>query len=228
MVPSDKAPRRVAYGLGVGLTLTAVGFLLLPGSQRFYAPGPPTPGHETTACADCHRPAPGTPRQQIQANVQHLLGRRAQGAAFLHGPVKNEHCQSCHRNDMDRHPTYRFNEPRFEAVRGAIAPQECVSCHREHAGRRVTVAAGFCDHCHQNVTLPADPARPTHQELIGAGQWGACLRCHDYHGHHTRPTPRTLPDEVTEQKVRDYFAGDPSPYGEPARLPVGQKGAVAP
>ena len=51
-----------------------VGFLLLPGVEHFTAPGKMNTGHERLACDSCHRPAPGTVRQQLQANARYLLG----------------------------------------------------------------------------------------------------------------------------------------------------------
>ncbi len=228
MPSTDITVRRFAYGLGATLALVMVGFLLLPGSQLHLAPGPANRGHETLSCIDCHIPAPGNVRQQVQANVQHLLGRRSEGAAFIHCPISNDQCQACHRNETDRHAPYRFNEPRFEQVRRDLAPHECVSCHREHTGRRVTVAPGFCVHCHQDLAVAKDPASPTHEELLRMGQWDACLRCHDYHSNHNRITPRHLPSAIADPTLLDYLGGGPSPYGERVRSAAPPEGKARP
>jgi hypothetical protein len=223
MTTSVELPRRAAYGLGAGLTLALVGALSVPASERFYSPGTMNTGHEALDCAACHERAAGTARQQIQANLRHLVGRREFPADFIHKPVKNANCESCHPSAGDTHPAYRFNEPRFADVRKAIGPQLCVSCHREHNGRRVTVDATFCASCHPTVTLRKGSIEPSHDELIANGQWDSCMRCHDYHGRHEQATPRRLPPEVTAETIRAYFAGGPSPYGPvragPAKAP---------
>lgn len=220
MAVPDTLPRRAAYLLGTAITLAAVGFLFLPAGERFAAPGPPNTGHEALACASCHTPAPGTARQQIQANVRYLFGRRASEADFLHQPVTNAQCETCHPARGDTHPAFRFNEPRFADVRKVLGVQECAGCHREHSGRRVTTEPGFCALCHQTVTLRKGSIEPSHEDLIRANQWDSCLRCHDYHGRHEWPTPRVLPPEVTGQRVQEYFAGGPSPYGPARAAPV--------
>ena len=224
MAADSKNSRRLAYGAGLALTLTGLGLLLLPGKERLAAPGPMMAGHAKVGCAECHTPAPGSARQQIQASVAHALSRREHGADFLHQPVNNDHCLACHRNPADAHPAYRFNEPRFAAARQAIAPQQCVSCHAEHRAQRVTVEPLFCRHCHQDMDAKNDPIRPTHRELAQAGRWSDCLRCHDYHKNHTSPTPRELPARTTPDAVLRYFDGGPSPYGDvrhPAQLQKG-------
>jgi len=77
-----------------------------------------TPGHEAVDCSACHLPAAGTLRQQVQANLYHLVGQRKHGAMLGHLPVQAGVCHDCNTRPDDRHPIYRFQEPRFfEAVK---------------------------------------------------------------------------------------------------------------
>lgn len=213
-------PRRRIYAVAVAAPVLVLGILLMPGRERLRAAGPANTGHEQLTCAQCHTPAKGTARQQIQANTRFLLGLRAQGATFVHNPVGNVDCVSCHQNEDDRHPVYRFNEPRFAEARAEIAPQNCVSCHAEHTGRRVTAEATFCSNCHADMKIEKDPIEPGHAALATSGQWGSCLSCHDFHGNHVRTTPRRLEDGASESEVARYLAGGPPIYGHEVRFPA--------
>src|SRR5689334_24485 len=79
-------------------------------------PGLMTPGHQSLACASCHVEAPGTMRQQIQANLRHLLGRRATAAAFGFRAPADAACLGCHVRPEDPHTVQRFAEPRFTEI----------------------------------------------------------------------------------------------------------------
>lgn len=213
-------PRGRIYSVALLAPILGLGFLLMPERERLHAAGPANTGHEQLTCAQCHTTAEGTPRQQIQANVQFLLGRRGEGASFIHNPVGNVDCMACHQNEDDRHPVYRFNEPRFAEVRAELAPQYCVSCHVEHTGRRVTAEPTVCASCHVEMEMKEDPIEPTHAALAAGKQWGTCLSCHDFHGNHVRTTPLRLSDAPSEGEVARYLAGGPPIYGQELRFPA--------
>lgn len=213
-------PRRRIYTVAAVVPVLALGILMLPGRERLRAAGPANTGHEDLQCVQCHTPADGTARQQIQANVRHLIALREAGADFLHEPVGNADCVACHRNEDDRHPVYRFNEPRFAEARAAVAPQFCVSCHTEHEGDRVTTEATVCLHCHADMEIREDPIQPTHAQLAMREEWVTCLQCHDFHGNHVRTTPVTLDSAVPVADVQRYLLGGPPIYGRELRFPA--------
>ncbi len=220
---SQDLPRRLVYAAGLTITLAAVGVLLSSSGETFLSPGPANPGHESLSCGDCHLPAKGTTRQQVQANVQHWIGAREGGADFQTKAINNRACQACHANQGDVHPPYRFEELRFADLREILGPDNCVSCHREHSGRRITVQREFCAHCHQDVSLKDDPVKPSHTELAATGHWDSCLRCHDYHGNHQRKTPTELGSAATNEQVKSYLKDGSSPYGDDIRFPAKQE-----
>ncbi|MEX2584640.1 MAG: cytochrome c3 family protein [Gemmatimonadota bacterium] len=213
-------PRRRLYAVAALAPVLALGILLLPGRERLRAAGPANTGHAELACAQCHTPADGTVRQQVQANVRQLVGLRESGADFLHKPVGNADCVACHRNEDDRHPVYRFNEPRFQEAREAIAPQYCVSCHVEHSGKRVTAEPTLCVSCHADMEIREDPIEPTHAQLALLEEWASCLGCHDFHGNHVRTTPVSFDRVLSLIEVRSYLDGGPPIYGRELRYPA--------
>lgn len=208
------------YALAALLPLLAVGTLFLPRGERLRAAGPANPGHEQLTCGQCHRPAEGTVRQQLQANVRFLAGLRGSATEFVHRPVGNPDCVACHENEEDRHAPYRFNEPRFAEARAEIAPQYCVSCHTEHSGRRVTMTPTFCSQCHAETAIREDPIEPSHATLIAQAKWATCLSCHDFHGNHLRETPQSFDEAVSEADVARYLGAGPPIYGERVRFPA--------
>jgi hypothetical protein len=173
-------------------------------------------GHTQLACVSCHRAAPGTLRQQLQANARFWLGLRSTPADFGKRPVENSDCVTCHERPFDRHPVTRFNEPRFASARKHIAPQNCQSCHREHSGVRVTASLGFCENCHAKLKLESDPLDVSHDTLIGQRRWESCLGCHDFHGNHVFTPPREVERVTAAVDLEYYFQGGSSPY--PQRL----------
>ena len=141
---------------GIALTVTLLWCLSLPRNERWLSPGGSNDCHPTLACVECHRPAAGTTRQQVQANVKHWLGQRQSGADLHTASIANEDCLACHESANEVHPTHRFLEPRFAAARAAIEPQNCRGCHSEHSGKLVEVNGNFCLHCHDNLQIIDD------------------------------------------------------------------------
>jgi hypothetical protein len=186
----------------------------LPGGEKFQAKGPMNTGHETLACSSCHRVSQGSFRQQIQANLRYALELRKTPVEFGRKPVGNEQCLDCHNRPNDRHPVYRFLEPRFAKTREALHPHRCVSCHAEHNNKRVTLAdGGYCVNCHKDTKLKKDPLDVSHATLIEQKRWNSCLGCHDFHGNHIMKTERSVEKAIPSDKIRTYFDGGPSPYG---------------
>lgn len=210
----DKS-RRMAYLLGTLLGILMIVYVTLPEGQGFLAIGPMNTGHESLTCIDCHKEAPGTLRQQIQARVRYWLGFREDSVTVGRQHVTNEICLGCHERPKDRHPIYRFLEPRFETIRKKIQPHQCTSCHQEHQGERVTqTRIGFCVACHEKTRLKKDPLTTPHHDLITLKLWNSCLGCHDFHGNHKMKTAQTLDKIIPKEIIEDYFQGGASPYGE--------------
>jgi Cytochrome c3 len=223
--PSPAAPRErpvklIAYGVGLLVVLAVAATLIAPPAARFHAKGPANSGHATLACTDCHREAPGSMRQQLQAKVQYRLGLRATDASFGTERVGNAQCTACHARDQDAHPVHRFLEPRFAEARAELGAHTCTSCHREHKGVRVTMAPTACASCHQDLDLKRDPLDVPHRELVARKDWTSCLGCHDFHGNHRRATPTRLDDAAAVAAVVDYLNGGPSPYGRDFKYPA--------
>lgn len=178
-------------------------------------PGPNNTGHEDIECLHCHIAATGTLRQQLQANALYALGKRVLTADFGFQAVTNEQCVSCHKRPDDRHPVYRFFEPRFKEARNSLQPQHCISCHREHSGVRVTQQnIGYCKACHEKLVLKEDPLSISHQQLIQEEKWSSCLGCHDFHGNHKMETRTNVADVINPAIIRQYFQGGESPYSD--------------
>ncbi len=209
---SGRSRHRIAYAVGALASATCIWMLLSSDYERWRSPGPANAGHESLACSECHREAKGSVRQQLQTNVRWMLGLAKEQADFGLIAVSSEDCAACHQRPSDRHPIYRFVEPRFAKVRDAIAPQRCTSCHREHTGRRVTIQNGFCKHCHAGLSIPNDPAEPTHEGIVQAEAWTTCLRCHDFHGNHDGEAPKHLIEAVSVAEIDRYLSGGASPY----------------
>lgn len=204
----------LGFKIGAALSLAFLALLLSPAFERLDASGPANAGHQGLRCASCHDRAPGTTRQQLQANLRHALGLRRTAVDFGHRAVGNQVCLDCHGRPADNHPVYRFNEPRFAAARRAIEPQLCVSCHREHRGVRVTAGITFCRHCHRDLEVRDDPLDVSHRQLTADGDWPSCLGCHDFHGNHRMELRKVRAEALSEERIEAYFAGAPSPYSD--------------
>ena len=209
----DRRFQNAGYLLGVLVGLICLFILFLPGQEHLHASGPMNTGHEELSCAACHKEARGSIRQQLQANVKYLLGLRETATDFARRAVTNNECWSCHERPNDRHPVFRFFEPRFAEARDNLQPQHCNSCHLEHQGKRVTLAGiGYCVHCHEDTRLKNDPITIPHETLIAQKNWDTCLGCHDFHGNHVMETETDVSKVFPVARIRSYFAGDASPY----------------
>lgn len=208
--------RHAKFGYYLG-SIAAIFVLLvyaIPGREAWHNAGPATPGHEPLDCAACHVEAPGTARQQLQANARAALGERSSYVAFGFEKVTNDTCKSCHDRPNDNHPVFRFTESRFVEARRAVAPHLCVSCHLEHEGQRVTIGLDFCSHCHADLELPDDPVDVPHTQLVAQENWNSCLGCHDFHGNHEREAQTMVAEAFDTSVIEAYFEKGPSPYGE--------------
>ncbi len=215
----SKPRKRQWAGFFIGgyitVVMSIVGFSGL--FESFVQKGPMNTGHETLECKECHLTAPGTFRQQVQASLKYALNVRETKPYLGHLPVKNQVCLDCHDRPEDRHPVFRFIEPRFAKAREKIQPHSCLSCHMEHMGRRVTIEPDYCMHCHAKLSLKKDPLDIAHHTLIEEKKWNTCLRCHDFHGNHIFDTATHTSKMIAEFKVMDYFQGAPSPYSSEKR-----------
>ena len=202
---SRKKRRRVGYRVGLGLGAAYLLLFISFPEGQVLAKGPTNPGHSQLSCTDCHDPAPGTLRQQLQALVAYALGRRHEPPSIGRLPVSNEVCLDCHDRPTERHPSFRFRQPRFAKARVELGAHECISCHREHTGDHLSVSNQFCASCHSDMRLQHPIIEPTHEELAMNGEWDTCLRCHDFHGNHVRETPRSMDRALDLQSVKEHF-----------------------
>ena len=204
---------------GAPVALAALVTLFVPGLAWMHAPGRANIGHEALACVDCHQPAEGTLRQQLQAKVRYLIGIRHSDVAIGHEPVGVTDCVSCHERKSDAHPIDRFSEPRFEKILPELQVNQCFGCHREHTGRRVTMGATECRLCHEELSLKNDPLDVPHVSLVKDSNWSSCMGCHDFHGNHVRQTQRRLANAILIKSIDDYLVGiGKSPYGNERRF----------
>lgn len=209
-----KPGAKLGYLVGFVAFVAALVFLFLPSQEASHSIGPANTGHEDLSCQECHLPADGTIRQQVQANVRYQLGLRDSPVDFQHQNVDNDNCLACHERETDAHPVFRFNEPRFAEARANIEPQVCTSCHLEHEGVRVTIGTTFCVECHQDLELPNDPLDVPHDQLIADQNWESCLGCHDYHGNHIMEVETAVDNALPISEIEAYFEGALSPYSD--------------
>ena len=184
-------------------------------TQTSLAHGPLIAAHDGVACVQCHSTAQGTVRQQVQAQVRYVLGLRKTPVDFGYVAVQSEQCLACHARPNERHPVYRFREPRFaEAVR-QVSAQSCLGCHSEHIPQIMTEAPTVCQTCHGDLVVKNDPVDTPHMTLVAQKNWESCLGCHDFHGNHAFKAPTKLADAVPAEAVRAYLLGGDDPYGTP-------------
>ena len=190
--------------------------LFSPLAKPYLIGGPMLTGHENLKCIACHKDAPGTLRQQLQANTQYLLGTRDKFTSVGFRPAENKECIHCHARPNDRHPVYRFQEPKYRHVRQATGAHRCASCHREHNAQRISINADFCQHCHDELQLKQDPLDVSHQQLVKQERWLSCLTCHDFHGNHDMTVPTKMQQAIQTELIKDYFQRGQNPYpGKP-------------
>ena len=209
-------PHRKRYNLGYLLGflfgLLALLFFISPSSEKHLASGPMLPGHEKLKCLSCHKDQLGSLRQQLQANVQYLLNNRKSFVSVGLRSVENRECIKCHDRPNDRHPVYRFREPKYRKVRERIQANSCIACHVEHKSKRVSVKKTFCVNCHDELKLKNDPLDVSHQVLVQQKKWITCLRCHDFHGNHDMKTVTKIEHSVLPTDLDEYFNRGKNPY----------------
>jgi len=170
------------------------------------------PGHEELKCFSCHKDEQGSLRQQLQANIQYLLNNRKDYVSVGLRSVGNSECLKCHDRPNDRHPVYRFREPKYRKVREKIKADSCIACHREHKSKRMSVKSTFCMHCHDELKLEKDPVDISHQQLVQQKKWKTCLACHDFHGNHNMKTERKMENSISLPALNSYFDRGKHPY----------------
>ena len=195
----------------LGLAAVAIS---VPDYQFLIAHGPIQKGHENIDCSGCHIPAEGSTRQQVQAKVKHLVGLRETSVDFGLAAVTSETCLTCHERPNERHPIYRFNEPRFAEARAALGANSCLGCHTEHTDERSFVMATNCVHCHEDLELKNDPIDIAHVTLVADDQWETCLGCHDFHGNHAHEPQLIVAEAFDIEEIEAYLKSGPSPYGD--------------
>lgn len=206
--------RNLALALVLPLAATA-GVLALGGPvERLTAHGPIQTGHADVACRECHLPAPGTLRQQVQAGLRHAVGLRADKVDFGYAPVSSEACTACHARPNERHPIYRFREPRFQSARAIVDATTCLGCHTEHRAERVAAPLDVCKACHDTLVLKLDPLDRPHDVLIAAAAWETCLGCHDFHGNHSHKPPVLLLEAKGIDALLAYLKDGRDPYSD--------------
>ena len=201
--------------LGVFIAIFCFLFFSNSSNETYIAKGKMNTGHESLQCVECHKPADGSTRQQLQINAKNFLGFNHDEVDFGNEPVNNKQCLECHNRPNDRHPTHRFMEPRFSEARAEIHPENCTSCHQEHSGKRVTLTnQKFCMHCHQDIEIKNDPLDISHKQLIYNENWQSCIQCHDFHGNHVMNTPEKIQDTLLTEYIKEYFEGGKDPFSD--------------
>ena len=207
--------RKLPIITGLLFSLIVIAGLSISGNESFVCLGSMNTGHEDLACQDCHEPAKGTLYQQLEANVKFVLGQRSKAVDFGLQDVDNKDCNACHDRPNDKHPSYRFKEPRFKEARQAIHPELCESCHLEHNETRIFIQdLTYCRHCHEDLEFEGDPLDVKHQALAEAGEWQTCLQCHDFHGNHKYEIPMVMKDTIPWAKINSYATGGEDAYGD--------------
>lgn len=199
-------------GLVLGITMFYV--FTLDAAEQYVSIGPMNTGHEELSCVTCHADAKGNLMQQIQSNMSHAVGAREHGVDFGTQDVTVDNCLQCHDRPNDRHPTYRFSEPRFSDAIKEIDATTCLTCHSEHHGERVSVPSiNYCMNCHQDLSVENDPLDVPHVALIANEQWTTCIQCHDFHGNHRYEVPVAMKDTIPLKLIDGYFKGGEDPFG---------------
>ena len=202
--------------IGISVGAFIFFFLTLDSSESYISLGPMNSGHAEVTCVACHADAKGNLMQQMQSNFEYAVGMRKHEVDFGTNDVTSDNCLSCHDRPNDRHPTYRFTEPRFKEAITHIDATTCITCHTEHKGQRVTIASiamNYCVNCHKDLEVEDDPVDTPHQVLIANKQWFTCIQCHDFHGNHTYQVATKLKDTIPMAVIQAYLKGGDDPYG---------------
>lgn len=204
-----------ATAIAISLPVFIYGLSLLSSdlNDPILAKGPIQSGHQTIDCRDCHVKSRGTLRQQLQANARYLVDLRSSPADIGYSQVTSAQCLACHERPNERHPIYRFQEPRFHEARSKIEATSCLGCHSEHNNEKAYIEPGFCRACHGDLRLKSDPIDIPHHEIIQNQDWDSCLGCHDFHGNHRMETAKVYNDRYSMTAIQDYLGAGPSPYG---------------
>lgn len=212
-LPSARVVRLMAMLAIVPTAVWAGLALTQTHSRTSLAYGPLISAHADVQCVECHVPSRGTVRQQVQAQVRYAIGLRQSSVDFGYSAVTSEACLSCHARPNERHPIYRFREPRFAAALVQIDARSCLGCHTEHSPMIVSAEPTFCKACHEDLRLKNDPIDVAHDTLIEQANWASCLRCHDFHGNHRHVPPLAVRSGISEMEIRAYFSDGPDPFG---------------
>ncbi|OEK08192.1 hypothetical protein A8C32_01640 [Flavivirga aquatica] len=209
--------KRQFFGSIIGVVLGGTMFYLLTlnSTDEYVSIGPMNTGHEDLSCFACHADAKGNLLQQVQSNISYAVGAREEGVDFGTQDVTVDNCLQCHDRPNDRHPTYRFSEPRFKEAVKHIDATTCITCHTEHKEERVSVASvNYCMNCHQDLEIENDPLDKSHKELISKESWSTCIQCHDFHGNHKYDVPKKMSDTIPMEAIQNYFDGGGDPYSQ--------------
>ena len=176
--------------------------------------GPIQKGHAKLTCRDCHTPAKGTVRQQLQALAHNVLFEDKYPQDFGFKAITSDICLDCHRRPNERHPIHRFKEFRFQEAIAEIDARSCLTCHDEHSGGRLHILKEltFCSACHGDLNLKNDPVTPRHDILIQDKDWESCLTCHDFHGNHKYKVPLNYSERIDSYLIEDYARDGADPY----------------
>lgn len=205
--------RKTALCVALPVAMLGVAALGFDIADDWVAHGPVQAGHAKVACDGCHIPSPGNTRQQIQAKLHHAIGWRADNVDFGRAAVDSAACLTCHERPNERHPIYRFREPRFIEAVQVVSADSCLGCHSEHQDRRIDTGPEICSACHDDLKMKNDPLDVAHADLVAQEQWGSCMGCHDFHGNHAFKPPTALASRIPPAVINAYFANGASPYG---------------
>ncbi|MEM1302709.1 MAG: cytochrome c3 family protein [Pseudomonadota bacterium] len=220
--------RRLALLTLIPMIALSTAALTRPEAMTLLSHGPIQKGHAGVQCSACHKASPGTIRQQTQANLRHLVGLRDTPADFGYVEVTSKQCVACHERPNDRHPIYRFQEPRFADAVEQVNATSCLGCHSEHNAELAFADPTICVACHEDLTVKNDPVDVPHVTLIAEERWGTCLGCHDFHGNHARKAQVTLALAYDPAVIRDYLGQADSPYGSTKSFPAKTQKATSP
>lgn len=213
-------PEKIRYAallVMVPVIVLCTAALSVPKVKTALAHGPIQAGHEGLECKDCHIKPEASWRQQIQANVKYVAGARETPVDFGYHEVDSATCLDCHERPNERHPIYRFREPRFQEALTVVEATSCLGCHTEHTDDRSFSELDFCAACHEDLELKSDPVDVPHHTLIADDNWNSCLGCHDFHGNHLHEVPTVLGAAFSVDELKDYLRAGPSPYGSEKR-----------